>query len=50
MPDHDSDHQEMVKINSVCPYLFFDWDKIVALFQVLLGAMSLNEFNQKWWA
>ena len=34
----------------VHPAASFDWPKIVALFQVFLGAMPVDEFNQKWWA
>jgi AbiV family abortive infection protein len=32
------------------PAASFDWPKIVAFFQVLLGAMPVEEFNEKWWA
>lgn len=34
----------------VHPAASFDWPKIVAFFQVLLGAMPVEEFNEKWWA
>ncbi len=34
----------------VQPTASFDWPKIVALFRVLLGAMPIEEFNEKWWA
>ena len=28
----------------------YDYPKILALFKVLTGAMSINEFNENWWA
>lgn len=34
----------------VHPAVSFDWPKIIAFFQVLLGAMPIDEFNEKWWA
>lgn len=34
----------------VHPAASFDWPKIIALFRVLLGAMPVDEFNEKWWA
>lgn len=35
--------------DKVQPAASFDWEKIIPLFQVLLGEMPLDEFNQKWW-
>jgi AbiV family abortive infection protein len=35
--------------DQIHPAASFDWPKIIAFFQVLLGAMPIDEFNEKWW-